>query len=186
MNTQKQNIERVIKRMRKQFPDSEAVFNRAYEIMRQKSNDRCICDVPITVWHVRLLGEFKYRCLRCRRVVSPLSVTPLGRQHKKLTDTVELACRFYLKKGILTPTEISTLYSCQYRTAVRQTKRVVEWIRMVEQKSEVRTKVPEVNAAKKICRSFATRYTTINAAVDSLFNALPSLKEAMKNNLQDK
>jgi hypothetical protein len=181
MNKRNEPVKGAIEIIRKQFPDSEAIFSKAYEIMRQKANDRCFCDVPATYWHVRIPNEFKYRCLRCRRVISPLSITPLGRQHKDLTHTVELACRFYYRKGVLTPAEISKLYNCQYRTAVKQSKRVIEWMRMAEQQSELPVKMPEHIHSIRVCKSFSARHPTINAALDGLFNALPSLLKAMSN-----
>lgn len=185
MNKQKQKIQQAIEKIREEFPDSEAVFKRVYETMSQKADNRCLCDVPILNWYVRATGKFKYRCLRCDRVISPLSVTPLNRQHKNLTDTIELACRVYYKRRVLTPTEISKLYNCQYRTAVRQTKRVIRWIYLAEQQSELPVKIPEDVAIKRICRSFTERNPTVNAAINSLFNALPSLRAAMKENSQN-
>ena len=101
-----------------QFPDSEAVFVKAANIMLLKA-DRCLCDVPVGTYYIRVPNKFQYKCKCCKIVVSPLSVTPLQREHKALTDTLDLVGRIYHKKKVLPFTEISALYKCKHETAVR-------------------------------------------------------------------
>ena len=177
MSKQNQNVEQALRRIRRQFPDSEAVFNRVYETMCRKANDRCNCDVPIPEWHVRVPGKFKYRCLRCRNVISPLSVTPLGRQHKDLTDTIELACRFYYKRRVLKPSEISQLYNCQYRTAMSQSRRTLHWMKLaIMQNGDISENISNT----KVIRMFVSKHDDFTSAMDALFHALPSLGEAIE------
>jgi len=164
------------KAIKELFPDSEAVFSKVAEIMISKAN-RCICEAPVGVYYARIAGTYQYKCRRCRRVVSPLSVTPLSREHKKLTDTLDLACRYYYSKKDISPTEISALYKCKYETSKRKSGRVIRWMKLALAHSG---NAPPENH-RKVIKTFSARYDNVTAALNGLFNSLPSLLEAMKN-----
>jgi len=169
--------EKTIKQL---FPDSEAVFAKAAAVMLLKA-DRCICDVPVNTYYTRIPHTYQYKCGRCRLVVSPLAITPLSRAHKNLTDTLELVCRLHFIKKELSPVEIAALYKCKYETAKRKSNRAIQWMKLALIHSG-KTFPNENIKDTKVIRAFSAQHNSLNAAVDSLFNALPSLKDAMKNN----
>ena len=162
------------------FPDSEAVFNKASEIMMLKAG-RCICDVPINTFYVRVPDEYKYRCKRCRIVVSPLSITPLNRQHNSLTITIDLVFRFFYSKQRLPFSEIARLYKCSRDSARDKSRRAIDWMELSLRHSNNPAIHKHIND-NKVIRAFSAQHDSLTTAVDSLFHALPSLRLAMKNN----
>ncbi|HTA81466.1 MAG TPA: hypothetical protein VK783_00900 [Bacteroidia bacterium] len=159
------------------FPNSEAVFIKATQNMILKA-DRCTCDVPVIVYYARIPNTYRYKCKRCRKVVSPLVITPLGRERRDLTETVELACRFYFAKKELPPVIISELYQCKYETAKRKSGRVIQWMRLALVNYD-NTQITEHINNTKVIRIFSSRYSDFTSAMDALFHALPSLGEAI-------
>lgn len=161
--------------LRKMFPDSEAVFTRAAEAMLLKA-DRCSCDAPVIRNYNRIPSTRQYKCRRCKKIVSPLVVTPLGRAHKNLTDTIHLACRFYYAKKEIPPMIISELYGCKYETAKRKSSRVIQWMKLA-----IAHNIPahkNINNTKVI-KIFSANHDDFTSAVDALFHALPSLGDAI-------
>jgi len=179
MDRYKQNIETGIKEALKQFPDAEAVFNKVFKTMKQKANGRCKCGLPIDNYYTRIPNQFKFQCRGCRRVISPLSVTPLRRSHKDIVETIDIACRSYVRRKILPPTEIAALYNYKYKTAKTKNTRIAEWMRMAIGNAGQDEESLSIN--NKVCRKFSGSFSDLNSAVSGLFGALPSLTEAMKD-----
>ena len=142
--------------------------------------DRCLCDVPVGSYYIRVPNKYQLKCTRCRLVVSPLSVTPLQREHKSLTDTVDLVSRMFYKKRVLAFTEIASIYKCKYETAVRKADRVVRWMELSLKHSGISPPIKKIND-NRVVKLFSKQHNDITTALDALFYALPSLRLAMKN-----
>jgi hypothetical protein len=166
--------------LQQEYPDSETIFLKAANIMLLKA-DRCLCDVPVGKYYVRVPNKFQFKCTCCKIVVSPLSVTPLQREHKELTDTLDLTGKIYHNKGMLPFAEIACIYRCKYETAVRKARRVIQWMELSLTHSGNSIPTKNIND-NKVVRMFCKQHDNLIAAVDSLFHALPSLRLAMKNN----
>lgn len=167
----------VQKNLKRLFPNSEAVFIKATQTMLSKA-DRCTCDVPVSSFYTRISGTYRYKCTRCRKVISPLAMTPLGRDHKGLTETVDLACRFYFAKKELPPMVISEIYRCKYETAKRKSNRVISWMRMAISHNGDSHMARNINNTKVI-KMFVSGHNDFTSAMDALFHALPSLGETI-------
>ena len=142
--------------------------------------DRCLCDVPVNMYYIRIPNTYQLKCKRCKNVVSPLSVTPLARNHKDLTDILDLVCRVYYTKRAYTPVEIAALYQCKYETARRKARRVVNWmlLALINSKGTISRKNINDNM---VIRTFSAEYIDLTSAVNALFHALPPLTVAFKN-----
>ena len=183
MKYSKRNSTEALKVIRYKLPDSEAVFKKATEIMIHKAG-RCVCDVPIDSYYIRIPGEYKLRCLRCRLVISPLSVTPFRKQHNELIDTVDLACRFICIGKPLPVSEIARVYGYTRKTARLHFHRVIKWLEIALDESGKYTPNKHTNNIKVI-KAFSDRHENLTAAIDGLFDSLPSLKVAMRPNSQN-
>ncbi len=183
MSKLKEPIQGTIKTIRVQFPDSEALFTHAFEIMRNKAEDRCTCGALISKYYKRLpMQHYKYICSRCRLVVSVFSATPLRCSHKDMVQTLELAGYFFHKGKVLKPMEIVKYFNCRYKTAQNYNRRIIEWITLAEAS-------PGENMhkdGKRLCRSFASKYNNISEVIQALMNALPPLTLAMQRNKTNK
>ena len=178
MHNAKSLEKRDFKAIQEQFPDSEAIFNKAVEIMVLKAG-RCICDVPINTFYIRV-DPYKLRCKRCRIVISPLSVTPFRKRHKQLTETLDVACRFFQARSVIPTSKISGIYKCRYETARTTTKRVVEWMKLALGESQGGIPIKGI-ADNSVVRLFAKQHDNLTSAVSHLFNALPTMRLAMVN-----
>lgn len=171
-------LPKAVRKLKRLFPNSEEVFLKATNSMLSKT-ERCTCDAPVAGYYIRIPNTYQLKCRRCRKVVSPLVVTPLGREHKELTQTVDLACRFFFAKKELPPVIISELYRCKYETAKRKSGRVIRWMKMAIIHGESDQMSENINNTKVI-KMFVSRHDDFTSAMDALFHALPSLGEAIK------
>lgn len=112
------------------FPDSNAVFLRAFEVMRCKALDKCSCGYPISKYYEKT-NTYQVRCTICKRVVSPLASTPLARAHFPLDKILEVAYLSFQSKHGTTACEIKRLYGIKYESALNIRHRVLVWMGLV-------------------------------------------------------
>jgi transposase-like protein len=111
------------------FDSDEKVFSLMFEAMRKKADDTCICGEKIGR-NFKRLTKRKFKCTKCKRIISPLANTPMKGMHFKLHKFLELAYWTYNSKQGYSTAELARQLNWRYDTALPLRHRMNVWMGM--------------------------------------------------------